>query len=831
MKNDIVCLVLIFSINCSTIYKLISQDCGYSTAEISNAYFDGIEEEIPKVLWAEVRGFNDSPEFLKAHAIIVRTWMLKNIENGESPFAGAGYASDPTTYNDYTPDLYNKFLTAAYTTAGKVIAINNELIKSYFFSRCNGQRTRALSEAIFVECGGCVSCTLDNISYLPSVVCNLHSGCSDENSDCCTNFSVYGHGVGMCQFGGYEYGKQGKDHKWIIDHYYPGTCITNGYAPIPSFICRGCVVDLELMCNTVNAFQVGSNLKIQNMVIKNNGSADAIPTVINFHLSPTPVADNVTFLGSQNIGSILGDESITVPPISFDINNFPNQIYYLIVVVDPVNTTSDVDLTNSICTGIGPIQLTGSPTCSDNIQNQGELETDCGGPCPACSTQPNLTSRACATPLVNGNELTILYEISNTGSQWSGSFVLDFYAYRFGNGTPHNLGLVTSHSSLPGNSSQVFSKTVNLDNVMSGAGLTAGDYKLGMVLDEYFQVNEADENDNFCVTDNYFTYSTTNLKSGPGCVDVSLVSESINVSFEIVNEGNAQVPLVNYQVYVYHPTTNVAYPLGPYYGVLDIPSNGSVQLYTSYHLETEMSAHGLSAGEYGIGIEVDVTENIEESNENDNTCVSAFNFTYSGSCTMENGFVQGAFNGPWEFSAPNYIISPDVGNQTIFTSNSNVTMSAGDYIDLNPGFVAQLGSVFTALIDDCANINDFLRDENIELTILLQEEKSKSVAETRGENWDNSIQIENLNLMEISPNPFSSVSLITIESTNSKEPVSLELFDLSGKKVKTILNKSILNKGQHQVEFFSEDLISGTFILRLQIGEYNESQKLIFSKY
>ena len=28
------------------------------------------------------------------------------------------------------------------------------------------------------------------------------------------------------------------------------------------------------------------------------------------------------------------------------------------------------------------------PTCNDNIQNQGEAGTDCGGPCVACATSP-----------------------------------------------------------------------------------------------------------------------------------------------------------------------------------------------------------------------------------------------------------------------------------------------------------------------------------------------------------------------------------------------------------------------------------------------------------
>ena len=51
-------------------------------------------------------------------------------------------------------------------------------------------------------------------------------------------------------------------------------------------------------------------------------------------------------------------------------------------------------------------------------------------------------------------------------------------------------------------------------------------------------------------------------------------------------------------------------------------------------------------------------------------------------------------------------------------------MSAGSHIDLNSGFVAQSGSVFTALIDDCTDVNSFLADEKEELIGLDEKEKS-----------------------------------------------------------------------------------------------------------
>lgn len=44
---------------------------------------------------------------------------------------------------------------------------------------------------------------------------------------------------------------------------------------------------------------------------------------------------------------------------------------------------------------------TTTATCSDGIQNQGETGIDCGGPCPACPTGPNLIPTACSSTTYN----------------------------------------------------------------------------------------------------------------------------------------------------------------------------------------------------------------------------------------------------------------------------------------------------------------------------------------------------------------------------------------------------------------------------------------------
>ena len=64
-------------------------------------------------------------------------------------------------------------------------------------------------------------------------------------------------------------------------------------------------------------------------------------------------------------------------------------------------------------------------TCSDGIQNQGELDIDCGGPCPACTEactinpnfQVTFDDAACAVQISNAVVGTCGFEVSTDGGQ------------------------------------------------------------------------------------------------------------------------------------------------------------------------------------------------------------------------------------------------------------------------------------------------------------------------------------------------------------------------------------------------------------------------------
>lgn len=79
------------------------------------------------------------------------------------------------------------------------------------------------------------------------------------------------------------------------------------------------------------------------------------------------------------------------------------------------------------------------------------------------------------------------------------------------------------------------------------------------------------------------------------------------------------------------------------------------------------------------------------------------------------------------------------------------------------------------------------------------------------------------------PNPSSSLTNIGF-TTSVSEEASLNLYDSNGKIVKSILNNSVLDSGEHNIEFTTEHLQQGIYYIHLNTFHENEVQKLIIIK-
>jgi hypothetical protein len=87
---------------------------------------------------------------------------------------------------------------------------------------------------------------------------------------------------------------------------------------------------------------------------------------------------------------------------------------------------------------------------------------------------------------------------------------------------------------------------------------------------------------------------------------------------------------------------------------------------------------------------------------------------------------------------------------------------------------------------------------------------------------------ESYNLSDAYPNPFNPETTIKF-SLPQKEKVTLEIFDITGRLTKTLLN-SQLDKGTYSIKFNGERLASGIYFYRLSAGNFRVTKKLILVK-
>jgi 5-hydroxyisourate hydrolase-like protein (transthyretin family) len=79
-----------------------------------------------------------------------------------------------------------------------------------------------------------------------------------------------------------------------------------------------------------------------------------------------------------------------------------------------------------------------------------------------------------------------------------------------------------------------------------------------------------------------------------------------------------------------------------------------------------------------------------------------------------------------------------------------------------------------------------------------------------------------------SPNPFNEKTVISFELRDAME-VELKIYDLNGREVWRLAS-CILQLGTNQVVWNAEGMASGIYFVRLQAGDFLQSQKLLLVK-
>jgi len=87
---------------------------------------------------------------------------------------------------------------------------------------------------------------------------------------------------------------------------------------------------------------------------------------------------------------------------------------------------------------------------------------------------------------------------------------------------------------------------------------------------------------------------------------------------------------------------------------------------------------------------------------------------------------------------------------------------------------------------------------------------------------------QKLTLYPCYPNPFNPSTVIRFSLPHS-EQANLTIYDVTGRQVKVLANE-VLNAGDHRVVFDGSDLASGVYFYKLQAGNFNKVNKMVYLK-
>ena len=153
----------------------------------------------------------------------------------------------------------------------------------------------------------------------------------------------------------------------------------------------------------------------------------------------------------------------------------------------------------------------------------------------------------------------------------------------------------------------------------------------------------------------------------------------------------------------------------------------------------------------------------------------------------------------------------DPGYQGLLFQGETVSDPSGNFT-WNGTVTGQFPNVTAIAIDDSGNTSAF----------------SQVALITSVEKLEDSIIPETFSLSQNYPNPFNPSTTIRWQIPEASN-VTLKIFDIPGREVATLVYE-YRTVGRYDTEFDASHLPSGTYIYRLQAGEYVESKKLVLLK-
>lgn len=346
----------------------------------------------------------------------------------------------------------------------------------------------------------------------------------------------------------------------------------------------------------------GSTVNLTNLQIQNSGNAATTRnTRVGIYVSTDNTINTSDQLVATSAVSVLAAGSSTSLNLSFDTSTIPDGNYVVGMFVDDTNFIDESNESNNSCVDSNP-QLV--------------IDTAPAG-------QADLTISRCASVSINGNTVAFNnLNVSNSGNATANAGAVIHY-YLSADNSITTADILLGSFNLPGLLAGA-SMNVNQSFNVSALGLADGTYTAGLIIDATNVISESNESNNSCFDNNPKLVIDTappaqaDLSIG-ACGTVSVNGSVVTISnLTVKNSGGALSGAgasVGYYLSINNAIRTDDYLLGSH-ALPSLAANAQTTINKSYNI----SGISIADGTYKVGMIVDYTNQIEESDETNNTC-------------------------------------------------------------------------------------------------------------------------------------------------------------------------------------------------------------------
>lgn len=359
----------------------------------------------------------------------------------------------------------------------------------------------------------------------------------------------------------------------------------------------------DLRISNCGSVSIANNtVTVSNLQIQNSGNAATTRTTrVAVYVSTNNIINTSDRLMTTATLPVLAAGSSSTFNLSFSTNSIPDGNYLVGMFVDDIGVIPESNESNNTCFDANPRLV---------------IDTTPVG-------QADLRINQCATVSISGRTVTVNnLSITNSGPvAASAGAVINYYLSADNTITTSDIAMGSfSLPSLGAGASMTIDQSFNT----SALSLGDGQYTIGLIVDATNAIEESNESNNSCFDNSPQLVIDTappaqaDLVIG-GCGNVSINGSVVTISNLVVqNSGNATSGTgakIGYYLSINNAIRTSDYLLGSH-SLPRLAANTSTSVTKTYNI----AGIDIEDGTYKVGMILDYTNEVAESNESNNTC-------------------------------------------------------------------------------------------------------------------------------------------------------------------------------------------------------------------